>query len=280
MELEMEIVDEVADRHYRRILASVYESLGTPIDAKDPAITAGLEAIARISGQSVCTSNIEVYPSLEQALVSCGETHADGIGCGILDAVAQDLAGSELLGEDACEETIALQRFCLLVYDTILYDEKSVLIPWMSVYRIDDREELHCETGPAVAWGEQKEYFWHGQGIDEIVIERPEDVTAEYLRELSAEQRRASYEALGHERALRILGVNPIDTDTIKGLLYELYSDEGAEAWLRMQSPPLQDGSQPYYVEPVHERCTTCREALAWRAGLDVQDEVEYEIET
>jgi hypothetical protein len=282
MTIPEERVEEVADRYYQSTMELVHTALGHKIDPADPAIKAGLEAIGRITESKVCDI-VEVSSSLEGALVKHGERYADGIGCRSLYAVAQDMAAAELLEEEQNADTLALRDFCARVYDTILYDELSVLIPWPDVYHTDDNGDLHCETGPAVAWGdEEREFFWHGQGIDSIVIESPDDVTAEYLRHLPAEQRRASYEALGHDRVLRILALKPKSSEQIDGLSYSLYvTDDGEEAWLEMQSPPLQDGSQPTYIEPVHENCTTCAQALAWRATGDLEAEpVTYEIQT
>lgn len=278
-EIDEARVDEVAERYYNDTMALVMAALGKPIDPQDPAIRAGLEAIARITGDPVCVDTVKVYPSPETALRAVGEKYSDGIGCAVLDAVAQDLAAAELLGEPPNPDTVAVREFASRVYDTILFDEQSVLIPWPRVYLTDEAGELHSDTGPAVAWQDQEEYFWHGQAIDACVIMTPDEVTAGYLKSLSAEQRRASYEALGHERALRILGLKPVTTAEIAGLQYELYSSE-EESWLRMQSPPLQDGSQPFYVEPVHESCRTPAEALAWRVTGELGQEVEYEIQS
>jgi hypothetical protein len=80
---------------------------------------------------------------------------------------------------------------------------------------------------------------------------------------------------MGHERVLRILNLTPIAQDEIDGLQYELFRSD-SESWLRMQSPPLADGSQPFYVEPVHESCTTCAEAIGWRATGELGVQVRY----
>lgn len=279
IEIDEARIDEVAERYYNDTMALVASALGKPIDVNDACIHKGLEAIARITEDAVCLDDVVTYPNPEAALRAVGEKYSDGIGCAVLDAVAQDLAASELLGEEPSPDTLAVREFAARVYDTILFDQKSVLIPWPKTYLTDDVGELHGETGPAVEWEGQREFFWHGHPIDACVIETPDAVTADYLKALPAEQRRASYEALGHERALRILGLHPVAAAEIGGLFYELYSSE-EESWLRMQSPPLQDGSQPFYVEPVHEACRTCAEALAWRATGELGEEVEYEVQS
>lgn len=272
-------IDVVAERRYREAVADVEKAIGRPIDMTDPRIKRGLEAIAKLSNTTVC-AEVEVGTSPEAVLKARGERYCDGIGCALIHAVEHDLAASELLEEEPNPDTVALREFCMLVYDTLLYDELSVLIPWPTVYAVDARDDLHFATGPAVAWADGYEYFfWHGQPIDKAVIMTPDEVTAEYLLGLSAEKRRASYEALGHDRAIRILGLKVTDESVIGGLQYQLYRGS-AESWLRMQSPPLQDGSQPFYVEPVHESCQTCASALGWRATGNVGATVTYEVET
>lgn len=280
-------VDEVSGRLVEQAIAgeqeSIRQALERPIDPCELAVVRGLEAIGRITGEKVCTDNVVVYQSPQAALFATSQSTTDGIGCGVIDACYRDLGGSELLGEEPNEDTVAVLEFAHRVYDTILFDEQSVLISWPHVVHRDENEELHCATGPAIVFGSgdqyQAEYYWHGQEIDRDVIESPNEVTREYLLGLSAEKRRATYEALSHEKAIDVLEAGLADSEVLNGLEYGLYKSQDS-AWLRMQSPPLKDGTQPFYVEPVHEDCTSCAEALAWRATGELDSSVRYEFES
>lgn len=272
-------IDALCDRYYTAVMSAVRASVGRPLAADDPVVAAGLAAIGRACGAAVCLDNITVASSPDHALQLTGESYTDGSGLGCLNSSAFDLAGSEVLGEAPDPDTTAIYAFQLRVYDTLLSERETILIPYPHTLHFDADDMPHCATGPAVAWPGQDMYYWHGQQIDRDVIEAPESLTANYLRDLPAEKRRASYEALGYERVIKVLGAKSIDEATLGGLHYELWSTD-AESWLRMQSPPLQDGSQPYYVEPVHERCLSCAEALGWRATGELGVAVSYGAET
>ena len=277
-EVSQELVDQKSDEAFHATIARVHASLGNVIDPADPVIVAGVAKIYSESSKPA-PSEIKVYESLQGMLKDQKETSADGIGIWRLDQIVSYRVGYELLGE-RIEELYEAEDFCFKVYDGLCYENLCCLVGYPHTYETDADGRLHCATGAAVAWPGQEEFFWHGQAIDAIVIREPQKVTADYLLNLPAEQRRASYEVLGHARVIEVLGLKATHEATVSGLSYQLYHSR-EEAWLRMQSPPLQDGSQPVYLEPVHERCQTCEEALAWRAGLDEdEDGVTYEIET
>lgn len=276
-EVSQEQVDKASDEAFNATIARVKASLGNVIDPTDPVISEGIAFIYKEADKAP-PKEVKVYESLQSMLKDQGETTADGIGIWRLDQIVSYRVGYELLGERV-QELYDAEEFCFKVYDGLCYENLCCVVGYPHTYETDAEGRLHCHTGPAVAWPGQEEYFWHGQAIDMVVIRKPDEVKAEYLLNLPAEQRRASYEALGHERVIGILGLSATHETKLNGLAYQLFHSR-EEAWLKMQSPPLQDGSQPYYMEPVHERCQTCQEALAWRAGLEDEDGVQYEIET
>jgi len=298
-EMEATDIDAIAVAAETALLARITAGLGAPVRIDDPIVVAGLAAIAASLPDVSVPPLVVVYDSPEALLRAVGETRLDGFGVDRLRQLIMYDEGlraqqwwdegvhprhpdgtPDLTGYTHDEPSLGVMiAFSCLVYDGIWFDDRVVLVGWPSVWKTDDRRELHCADGPALLWPGEQEHYWHGQAIDEIVINRPDDVTGEYLLKLSAEQRRASYEAIGHERAIKALGLTAIDTATIGDLAYELYRGS-QESWLRMQSPPLQDGSQPFYVEPVHELVATCREALAWRVSGDLEGEVAFEVET
>jgi hypothetical protein len=284
-------IKEVADRRHAEERAHINLLKGAPLDLDDPqtmqVVLRGTAVLRKIEPRVL--DKFEVFECPQHALEKYNQRWTDGIGAATFDAIFHDMAARELLSEEQDKDTLALRAFCSVVHDTLVFvtDEQSegvtCLIKWPSEFHLDDEGRLHSGTGPAIQWGEhQSEYFWHGVALDREVIEAPDTLTSEYLQGLAAEQRRATYEALGHEKVVSILEVEPVDSWTDScGLHYELLSTERrSESWLRMQSPPLQDDSQPYYVEPVHEDCKNCAEALAWRATGRLNELVEYGIQT
>jgi len=141
----------------------------------------------------------------------------------------------------------------------------------------DERGRLHSEDGPSIRFrdGWQLQH-WHGTRVDRRVIEAPESFTAEEIRaERNSEVSRALAEKLGWPRYLAAMGAVTIDTwtDDRTGLAYELLDlaerrGENQPRWLRMQSPRLNDGTSPTYVEPVHPECRTARAARRWQFRL------------
>ena len=272
-------IDAIGDRYYEACLARVRAGLGKSINIASPVIRDGLSAVyTSLYDRKAPLGDVMVYRNPQEMLERENETYTSGLGVAQLDMVEQIAASRELLGEEMSPAESAIRELCYAVYDACLGDECIALVPYPHTYETDAEGELHCETGPAVAWEGQEEYYWHGQAVDKIAIEDPDAVTGEYLRDLHAEKRRATYEAIGHERAVAALGLTPVDSAEINGLSYNLF--RGAEeSWLKMQSPVLQDGTQPSYVEPVHEGCESCAEALGWRATGELGVAVEYEIE-
>lgn len=80
--------------------------------------------------------------------------------------------------------------------------------------RIDDRNQPHCETGPAIEWrcGTQAWYF-HGVLVDEQIIMRPETQTIDQIdRETNQDVRSIRITRYGWERYLSETGADCIDS--------------------------------------------------------------------
>jgi hypothetical protein len=112
-------------------------------------------------------------------------------------------------------------------------------------------------------------YYWHGVRVPRRLIERPGSYTSDEYKRLPAEQRRALGEHLGWDKVLAMLGSSSVDDAIIDGLAYELVRCSDHSQYLRMQSPVLQDGSQPYYLEPAHEDSKTAAGARKWRLARE-----------
>jgi hypothetical protein len=154
--------------------------------------------------------------------------------------------------------------WCWLYWDVAIVSDRPTVIVR------DDRNRLHCAQGPAVAYLDGTEVWaWHGARVPRRLIEQPQSYTAAEYKALPAEQRRALGEHAGWSHILQMLGSTSVDTTTADGLSYELVRCGDGSQYLRMQSPVLQDGSQPHYLEPVHEGLNTAAGARKWRVARD-----------
>lgn len=194
----------------------------------------------------------------------------DGVGVSRLHQLVHDFAGQKILGEEIDKELLLELEFCEKFWSGLFCHEACVLIPYPAVVKLDENDQFHCDDGPALIWdvdGFEPEgrHYHHGQPYPTWVRTGP---TKELLEGVSdAERRRLFQTLIGHDRVIELLGLTPADKAVIGGLEYELFaSSSGEESWLKMQSPELLDGTQPYYTEPVHEQCSSCAEALGWRA--------------
>ena len=152
----------------------------------------------------------------------------------------------------------------------IMSERLCIVSDRCSVIEHDDRNRMHCPAGPAIGWRNGSEmYYWHGVRVPRRLIEQPKSYTATEYKTLPAEQRRALGEHAGWSHILQMLGSTSVDTTTADGLSYELVRCGDGSQYLRMQSPVLQDGSQPQYLEPVHEDLKTAAGARKWRVARD-----------
>ena len=144
----------------------------------------------------------------------------------------------------------------------------------------DEQNRAHCSDGPQIAWADGWEaHYWHGVKVPKRLIEDPESYTTEEIREIrNSEVSRALAERMGWGKFVEKLGARVIDSCEIEAdgedgqhctLSYELLESERfADAqprWLRMQSPMLNDGTQPSYLEPVDPGLATAAAARTWK---------------
>ena len=181
------------------------------------------------------------------------------------------------------------------VWDTLLYDDIAYVCVRPCSVCTDARGELHSDTGPAIRWRDGYElYYWHGCAVDAVVIVgHGSGVDRTYLDGVdNSETRRAVAEAIGWERYLGLVGATSVDAWERMGTLpsgesvtmqYTLYDVAGDDMprLLRMESPPLHDGSRPHYIEPVHPGLMTCCAALRWQMMAttpETADDVDAEV--
>lgn len=215
-------------------------------------------------------------PVPEIVIMSVNDAHdyterslSDGVGVSRLHQLVHDFAGQKILGEEIDKELLLELEFCEKFWTGFFCHEACVLVPYPKTVKLDSNDQFHADGGPALVWEingkTEGRHYHHGAPYPTWVRVDP---TKEKLEaETDAERRRLFQTLIGHERVIQLLGLEPKESATLGGLQYQLYvSKEGGESWLRMQSPELLDGTQPWYTEPVHERVTSCAEALGWRA--------------
>jgi hypothetical protein len=135
---------------------------------------------------------------------------------------------------------------------------------------------LHCETGPAVSWADGwGVYSWHGTLVPEWVIENP--TVEQALKERNSEVRRAAFEAVGWDKAITELGINPIDTCPDPGnsphhlslyALPEQIYDQPVNLLLMVNGSPDRNGELRRYGETVPASITKADAAAAWQYGV------------
>ena len=194
-----------------------------------------------------------------------------------------------VLSNAETEDMFALRGFLRCAWDHILLDECAIVVRRPKTLRLDADGNMHSVNKPSIAWGDGHcDYSHHGVWITEKIALRPRSHTiTEYKAITDTEVRRALCERAGWEWVADLLGATLQDSwkDAATGLMYTLLSCSDGTRLLRKQSPALQDGSQPVYLEPVHEDLQTARAARKWQAtSLTVAEcesdpELEYGIE-
>lgn len=234
-----------------------------------------LDIVYKIYGQKT-PERIEIVDSPMAAFKLCdeltGKKETELDWCGVADSgwVAFydyfERIGVHTRAEN--KDVIALREFQRCIWDTLLLDEAAILIRYPAIKR-DSEGNLHSAEGPSIRWEDGNEDFsWHGVWVPRRIIEAPRSFTKEeFLAIQNTEVRRALGEHAGWDFILGILGAAVADTwkDDVTGLTYELLASTDMK-WIRKQSPALQNGQQPAYVEPVSSDLKTARAARKWQA--------------
>jgi hypothetical protein len=139
-----------------------------------------------------------------------------------------------------------------------------------TVVKVDDRNRLHSESGPAFAWLDDiQDYYWHGVRVEQYVVDNPERITvAEIEAEANVEVRRIKIERFGQTRYLLDSSAREIHRDDY-GTLYrkEERGDEPLVMVNVVNATPEPDGSFKDYFLRVPPTMRTAREAVAWTFG-------------
>lgn len=222
-------------------------------------------------------SRVEVVPSPFAAFALAeeltGEKYKTLDYCGMADAgwvSFYDYAHrAKFITKEEAKDVLALREFQRSCWDSLLLDECAIVVALPTTLERDTEGNLHSPTGPCIEWADgHADYAWHGVWVPEQVIRAPRTYTkTEYAAITDTEVRRALGEAAGWDFIVDLLGAKSTNTwtDPNTELEYALYRTAN-QAWLRKQSPVLQNGKQPFYFEPVHESLVTAQAARKWQA--------------
>jgi len=144
-----------------------------------------------------------------------------------------------------------------------------------SIIKRDDRNRLHSENGPALAYPDGFTiHAIHGVRVPADVIEQPASITIQRIeKETNAEIRRVMIDLYGQARYLIDARADQIHADDY-GTLYrkEVPGDEPIVMVKVVNSTAEPDGTFKDYFLRVPPDITTARGAVAWSFGKTAAD--------
>jgi hypothetical protein len=236
--------------------------------------------------------SVKAALALATELTGVEQRNCDNVGASDSAWVAFYTAWHKLgvLTDEESKDVLALKDFISCAWDHILLDEAAIVIQ-RPTFKTNEQRALHCNDGPAVTWPDGGTQYWlNGTYVSERIVMQPQSFTRqEYLDITNTEIRRAYCTHVGYKFVFELLGAEEIDMwiDEKTNLIYKLFACkyDPTIKILQQLSPPLADGSQPVYLEPVHEDLRTAQAARKWQATEwspeDCEDnpELEYQYE-
>jgi hypothetical protein len=289
---EMEVTITEVCNEWKKILNKETENGDTSVKMDD--LETGLRFLYKQAGYEL--PRIEIVDS-PKAAIDVAKTHGitvtntDSLGLGYWaewHCYYDIFTRWNLRGVADNESIQLLSRFLKAgPWDCLLMDELALVSKRPKFLKTDERGRVHCINGPAMEFDDGfKVYMWHGMPIYKRYIENPESLTQEeILKDDNSERVRALAERLGWDRFLQKLDTYVVDTyrDEKTSLTYDLIDFKNRKfdrmpRLLKMQSPVLVDGQQPYYVEPVDPALKTAAAARKWQFSKPTTslDAVEY----
>lgn len=150
-------------------------------------------------------------------------------------------------------------------------DNSLYVLPRPSV-KVDERNRVHCDDGPAVTWPSGKvEYWLHGVRVPEEAFRDEKELGLLAVSHGNAEVRRVLTEKYGLERLMSQLG-NQVQEDET-GALWKLTRANANAAMVEVKnSTPEPDGSYRTYMLRVPPTVKTAKEGVAWTFGMREKD--------
>lgn len=131
------------------------------------------------------------------------------------------------------------------------------------IVRMDDRQRLHCESGPAVRHRDGWEtYAIHGVRVPERIVNDPASITvSEIDSEPNAEIRRVMMERFGTARYVQESGAELIADDPVHGRLFRKRRNDDTDiVMLHVKCPTTEpDGTVREFWLRVHPECRPMR---------------------
>lgn len=195
------------------------------------------------------------------------------------------------------EEFNAIKEFMRSgVWATVMFENLVLCIARPNTVKTDEQGNLHCDSGPAIAFDDgYEEFAWHGAWVTEQIIMKPDTLKkADILAEKNSEVSRAIAERLGWDEYMKRVETVLVHKwfDETTSSHYELHDFKERKGslqprLLKMESPELNDGTRPYYIEPVPPQAKTCQAARRWQcdpARPEIQEcntnpELAFEVE-
>jgi hypothetical protein len=155
-----------------------------------------------------------------------------------------------------------------------LEDGEVVIVPRPDVSAVAG--QLHSLDNPAVRWGEESLWFWHGVWIPDGLAARREQLgLTDVLAERNVERRRILVDLIGLETLVRSAsGGEPAQQDDYGRLwrLGPLLDDEEYVAVEVVNSTPELDGTLRHYFLRVPPDTKTARAGVAWTFEMNTRD--------
>ena len=175
---------------------------------------------------------------------------------------------------DYMHEVLGVEYDCMPAYEALrgalkighLYPMEDVCIISLKpveIHMVSDK--YHCETGPAVLYGDGEAlYMLNGVNVPKwlVMTPRKELEALKFATIKNVEVRREFVRKIGVERLVEQLNCEVLDKeDDYELLLVDLGGETGKWPYLKMKNPSI----DVWHVEAVGEGISTVANALTWR---------------
>jgi hypothetical protein len=150
------------------------------------------------------------------------------------------------------------------IFFSIYSESNAIICPGPAEFRVNDKMELHCTDGPALAWEDGfRLYYLNGIPMSEVFFLPAHEIDPVLiLRERNAEARREIIRKVGIEKVIRQLGAKVVDKwGNYELLVLDIPDMQDRPTYLKMLNPSV----GVWHIEGVPSDITSCRKALAWR---------------
>lgn len=175
----------------------------------------------------------------------------------------------EVLNIKEVEPLIPLMKLATEVGWFWCYDKLVIFSERPVKLSLNEQGQLHDEFGPAIVYSDGTcGYYINGvRMLDKFFSDcLPKDLPAAVIAETeNVEMRRELVRLIGLDRVYKELGAEVKDKEGNYELITLNIGTEKPEPYLKMVNPSI----KTLHLECVGENCTTVKEALAWRNGLD-----------